>query len=96
MIIYQVKIKIEEEVEKEWLHWMKTAHVPDVLATGVVLSAQVLRSEDQERTYYFNYHFSSKQQYQIYHEKFGPKLKADTQQLYGGRFQASRQILEMI
>ena len=96
MIIYQVKITIEPAVEAEWLQWMKTAHVPDVLATGVILTAQVYRSRDQEHTYYFNYYFSSMEQYELYNEKFGPKLKADTQQRYGGKFQASRQLLEMI
>ncbi len=96
MILYQVKIKIDAPAEQEWLQWMKTVHVPDVLATGVVLTAQVCRSEDQAHTYYFNYYFSSKDQYELYHTKFGPKLKADTQKHYGGKFQASRQILEMI
>ncbi|MEM6764826.1 MAG: DUF4286 family protein [Bacteroidota bacterium] len=38
MITYQISITIQEEVEKEWISWMKTVHVPEVVATGLVVS----------------------------------------------------------
>jgi len=96
MIVYQVKIKIDPTAEAEWIKWMKTRHVPDVLSTGLILSAQILQSQDQQCLYYFNYYFESLKEYQQYHNEHGPTLKAHTQERYGGKFVASRQLLNMI
>lgn len=82
--------------EVDWLQWMKTQHIPDVLSTGLILSAQALQSRDQKGLYYFNYHFKSMQEYQQYHEEHGPSLKAHTQERYGGKFVASRQLLNIV
>ena len=96
MIIYQVKIEIDLQVATQWFHWMKTKHVPDVLDTGLIQTAQIWQSRDQSNLYYFNYYFGSISDYEEYHSQYGPKLKADTQDLYGGKFVASRQLLNMV
>ena len=34
MYIYNVTVSIDKELAEDWLNWMKTIHVPDVLNTG--------------------------------------------------------------
>ncbi len=34
MIIYNVTVKIDNDVVAEWLNWMQTVHIPDVMQTG--------------------------------------------------------------
>ena len=34
MYIYNVTVSIEKSLADEWLTWMKTIHIPEVLATG--------------------------------------------------------------
>ena len=46
MLIYQVEITCLPEIEPEFLEWMRTRHVPDVIGTGLVKSFQVLKARD--------------------------------------------------
>jgi hypothetical protein len=34
MILYNVTVSVDPEIHDEWLAWMKSKHIPDVLATG--------------------------------------------------------------
>ncbi|MFC5194462.1 MULTISPECIES: DUF4286 family protein [Bizionia] len=43
MIIYNVTINIEKNRHQEWLNWMKTDHIPKVLATGKFKDAKLTR-----------------------------------------------------
>ena len=91
MLVYEVKINIDSDVESEWLDWMKKVHVPDVLATGLIEKQELLIEEEGDVTYYlFQYFFPDQEAYDTYNRDYGPALKADTTQKYGGRFRASR------
>ncbi|MDX2303608.1 MAG: DUF4286 family protein [Microscillaceae bacterium] len=93
MITYEVRIKIDPSVESAWLHWMKTEHVPQVIATGLVRSFQILKpQEGADQVYLFHYHFDSQGDYEKYIQEFATKLRAHTQESYGGLFEASRQV----
>ncbi|MBT6516091.1 MAG: DUF4286 family protein, partial [Crocinitomicaceae bacterium] len=37
MIVYSVTVKVNQEIEENWLRWMKEVHIPDVMATGFFL-----------------------------------------------------------
>ena len=39
MIIYNVTVSlVDQTIHEEWLNWMKTKHIPDVMNTGCFLS----------------------------------------------------------
>jgi hypothetical protein len=42
-MIYNVTVSVDEPVHEDWLHWMKTVHVPDVMATGFFTSSKICR-----------------------------------------------------
>lgn len=96
MIIYQVKIKVEERVEQSWLKWMKQVHVPDVLATGLACAFDMLKSQDDASTYYFHYKFNTASDFESYQNNHAPRLKAHPQEKFPGMFTAERQILTHI
>lgn len=96
MLTYEVKIVIEEAFEKEWLHWMKTVHVPDVIATGIPLSYQILKVRDADFTYVFHYHFANQEAFDSYRRDHSGALQADTTEKYGGKFKAERQFYDWI
>ena len=41
MLIYNVTINVENDVRDQWVHWMKTEHMPAVIAT-LMLNFQIL------------------------------------------------------
>ncbi len=59
MYIYNVTINIEESVHDEWLQWMQSTHIPDVLATKNFTKAKLTKllivEEMGGLTYYVQY-----------------------------------------
>ncbi len=96
MITYQVSITIQKEVEAEWLNWMKTVHVPDVIATGLVLSFRVLKAQGTEQIYIFHYDFDSQESYEKYQREHSPALREDTHKHFPGKFRGERAILNWL
>jgi len=96
MITYQVKIKVDESVEKKWLLWMKTEHVPDVIGTGLIRSFQILKSASEDQLYHFDYHFNSIEDYHHYRKEFAPKLKAHPLEKFPNQFTAERELWDWV
>ncbi|MFD0796218.1 DUF4286 family protein [Maribacter chungangensis] len=100
MLIYNVTTNIEESAEKEWLHWMKEKHIPDVLDTGKFLSAKmtkVLVEEDMGGiTYSVQFTAANKEMLQKYYDEDAPRLRKETNTLFAGRFVAFRTELEVV
>jgi len=93
MIVYQVKIIIEATAHKEWLQWMQTVHVPDMIATGMISSFQIWKaSNTEEITYYYNYYFSTLEDYERYQNEYAPKLKAHPKKKFPNQFKANRKV----
>ena len=43
LILYNVQVSVEESAHDEWLDWMTSKHIPDVMKTGCFESSGVLR-----------------------------------------------------
>lgn len=99
MIVYNVTINVDAEVATEWLHWMKTVHIPDVMATGMFLDnriCRILAEEDGGLTYAIQYTAADMATYERYKAEHAPRLQAETQKHYGGKFVAFRTLLEVV
>jgi Domain of unknown function (DUF4286) len=99
MIIYNVTVNIENDVREEWLNWMKTVHVPDVMNTGYFLESKVCKvlvDEEQGTTYSFQYTCSSMEDLKEYQRLHAPRLQKDVADKYANKFVAFRTILEVV
>ena len=50
MILYNVTVNIDDSVHDEWLEWMRSKHIPDVLSTGLFTESKLyrIRTENEE------------------------------------------------
>jgi hypothetical protein len=96
MTTYQVEITINSEVESEWLHWMKTKHIPDIVATGLVSSFNIMKPENKPGTYVFQYHFASENLFREYENGHSPRLRKESDQHYGEKFTSATTLFEWI
>ena len=99
MFIYNVTVNIDESVHDEWLQWMKSNHVPDVMNSGCFVEnkiVRVLHVNDTGHTYSFQYTFKEMKDIEKYQKDFAPGLQADVKQKYGDKFTAFRTLLEII
>ena len=43
MIIYNVTVKVDNDVHDEWMEWMRSIHIPEVMATQKFIDHQVAK-----------------------------------------------------
>jgi hypothetical protein len=99
MIIYNVTVNIDNDVLDDWLHWMKTVHVPDVVATGCFTDGNIFKimvDEQQGTSYSIQYKAKSMDDVNRYLETFAPSLREQHTARYKDKFVAFRTLLQHI
>lgn len=100
MIVYNVTSNIQESIHDEWLDWMQHKHIPDVLATGKFLSANLVKVLVEEemggKTYSVQYLTDSREKLQRYYEEDAPRLRDEAQKKFGDQMLSFRTELEFI
>lgn len=98
MIIYSVTVSIDTAIEANWVAWMRTQHIPDVMDTGCFLAAHFQRlvdpaPEDGVSTFNIQYECMSMEAYEAYAELHAPRLQEDHALRYKDRYVAFRTLL---
>jgi len=100
MLYYCVTVTISQERHDEWLEWMRSVHIPDVLRTGLLLSSCIYRvlvpAPESGKQYEIRYTCRSMEDYERYQAEYAPKLQAAHAEKFGGHFTATRQLLEAL
>lgn len=100
MYIYNVTVNIEDDVHEDWLLWMKTKHIPDVLATSCFVANRLLKVlseiENNGSTYSVQYYFNRMEEYVRYQDKYAPALQDEHRERYKDKFVAFRTLLEIV
>ena len=99
MYIYNVTINVLEEIHDEWVNWMKTEHIPEMLSTGkfskALMSRVLVEEEMGGITYSVQYTTESKEMLKKYYEENAPTLRSRTKP-FEGKFVAFRTELEIV
>ncbi len=98
MYIYNVTVNVEKQILQDWLTWMKTEHIPEVLATGMFTECmlnKVMVEEEQGETYALQYTAKDMQSLKLYQELYAPDLKQKTLDRFGDKCLAFRTILRV-
>ena len=99
MILYNVTVKINHDIQQDWLNWMKEVHIPDVLKTGLFSSyklCRILHNEPDGVTYAIQYFCASMKDFEQYQRVHAKVLQADHTQRYEGKYVAFRTLMEVI
>ena len=99
MILYNVTVILEEEAESEWLEWMHTHHIAEVMSTGCFESNRifkVLESQNEGITFSVQYIASNLETYEKYRTTFASKLQAELQNKFANRYVAFRTIMQLL
>ncbi len=99
MVIYNVTVSIDQAVEHDWLGWMRSTHIPDVLHTGCFLECRLSRvngEEDGGCTYSVMYLVKDQATLDHYQAQFAPQLQQDHAARFQGNFAAFRTTLNVI
>lgn len=100
MFIYNVTLKVDNDIEHNWLVWLKEEHIPDMINTGCFTEAsilQLLETDDSEGpTYAVQYKAESKSLYNQYIEKFAGIMRKKSFDKWGNKFIAYRSIMKVV
>ena len=99
MILYNVTVSIDPEIQEDWLQWMRSTHIPDVINTGCFIEGKISRIHGEEEggvTYSVMYLSPSKEVYEEYQSTHAPRLQKEHTDRYAGKFAAFRTILNVI
>lgn len=99
MIIYNVTVKIANEVHDDWVNWMKTKHIPDVMATGKFTKytfSKVLVEDPEGTNYSIQYTCESLAHLDQYQEEHALELQQEHATRYKDQFVAFRTLLEIV
>jgi hypothetical protein len=79
MIIFNDTVIIEEAIEEKWLSWVKSVHIPAVMATGYFKSYQILSvidSPNEGVTYCVQYIADNIEDFNHFYNKHLHQLQA--------------------
>ncbi len=101
MIVYSVSVSIEDEIQEDWLKWMKEIHIPDVMATGYFQNYRLLKvishqPDEIGTTFNIQYDCESMKDLHQYQVKHAPSLQKEHNARFEGKFAAFRTLLEKV
>jgi hypothetical protein len=98
MIIYNITINISYEVENEWLAYMKSTHIPQILQTELPLECKLLRLlteiENEGSTYTTQFKFRTMEDFLAYQTNFQSDFQERHHALFNGNYVSFRTLLE--
>jgi hypothetical protein len=99
MVLYNVTVSIDPSVKEEWLVWMRTVHIPDVMQTGCFIESRISRVHGEEEggeTFAITYLSPSHDHLDKYQKEFAPQLQIEHKAKFEGKFAAFRTILSVV
>lgn len=99
MIIYNVTLSLDASIEQEWLSWMRTKHIPDVMATSLFRECKLSRLLGEEqggKAYSVMYVAFSQDHLDRYQSAHAAALQEEHTVKFQGKFAAFRTELQII
>ncbi|WP_027418034.1 DUF4286 family protein [Crocinitomix catalasitica] len=95
-VLYNVTVSVDKDVSDEWLEWMETTHIPEVIKTGFFIEAklsQVLSDDEGSISFAVQYLCESMIHYEEYKILHAERLQKEHTDKYGYKTAAFRSLL---
>ena len=86
---------MDEASAGEWLEWMRTKHLADVIAAGA-RGGRVIRLDEPARTLAAQYEFESREVFERYVREHAPRLRAEGIERFGERLSYTRRAGQIV
>ena len=97
MIEYNITISLDDNIELEWLEWMKSHHIPKVINCGVFKGAKIKKILTKEEiTYAVSYICDNMDKINEYQRRYAPSLQSEYIERYGTSTVVFRTLLEVV
>ena len=91
---------MHKSLEEEWNRFFLEKHLDDVVNTGYFtgysFQKEIDTDEIEEVTFVSDYYCRDLEQLYLYNKNAAASLKEEVIELFGGKFKAKRQVLELV
>lgn len=100
MIIYNITIKVDRSITEEWVQWMQTVHIPEVLKTGCFDKHQLVRllqiDETEGPTYAAQYYAPNLTSYDYYLQHHAPAFSKKIADKWGEKYVDFKTLMQVV
>ncbi len=100
MIIYNVTINIDDEIHDEWLEWITTKHIQDVMKTGCFTDSRIFRvltpEPEEGESYVIQYFSKNIEDYERYQIEHAALLQSEHNEKYKDKVTSFRTVMEQV
>jgi hypothetical protein len=91
---------VAHDIHDEWISWMKSEHIPEMMSTGLFERNQVLKllevDEREGITYAAQFYAASAENYNTYITNNAPALRLKANQKWGDKVLGYRTLMEIV
>ena len=100
MYIYNLTVKVDKDIEDEWIQWQKEIHIPEVMGTGLFYEHhffQLLEQDESEgKTFVVQFFANIFDDYKKYIQLYASGLRNKTMGKWGNQFIAFPTLLQSV
>lgn len=100
MITFNTTYNVSPQIESEWLAYMKSKHIPAILATGLATDVKLLRLlteiETDGITYTNQFSFKSMADFLTYQSEHQPLIIDTHHEIFNGHYVSFRTLLQEV
>src|SRR5215216_2274777 len=100
MFVYNITVKVDNEIVQQWLQWQKEIHIPEIMATSLFDDNKIFKLLDHDdnnsSTYVLQYFTKTKENYNRYINEYAPGLRQKALERWGTNFIAFRTLMQIV
>lgn len=100
MIVYNVTVKVNPEIEREWIQWQKEEHIPEILSTRHFVNHGFFRllntDESDGITYVLQFFAEDLYHFNEFESKYAAELHAKAFTVWGNKFVYFTSIMQVV
>lgn len=100
MLVLNETINISRLKSAEWLEWMKSVQIPDVLSTGLVSDVKIMRvlGQDEKESITYAVHFTAltDSDFEVYARDYFPKFTENQKTKFKDQYNNFKTLLEVV
>lgn len=89
MIVYNITYAIPHVLYDDWMNWMRTTHIPEIMSTGHFKHFQIMQLMDVDETegvtIAVQFHAKSESCYNTYLTEYAPALRLKASSVWGDK-----------
>ena len=100
MFVYNITVKVDNEIVHQWLQWQREVHIPEIMATNLFDDNKIFKllehDDNNSSTYVLQYFTETKENYNRYINEYAPALREKALERWGNNFIAFRTLMQIV